>query len=341
MRQPTIVLTTPGALEAAEREAPGAPGADEALVRVHRVGICGTDIHAYFGRQPFFSYPRVLGHELGVEVLALGAGVSGLRVGDVCSVEPYINCGVCIACRRGRPNCCVAMQTLGVHRDGGMCATMLLPARKLHVASQLSFEQAALVETLAIGAHAVSRAQPEPGETALVVGAGPIGLATATFARLAGARVLLLDVSAARIAQAKTLATASEYILADDDPLPALRALTAGDLPTLVFDATGNLASMRRSFALCAHTGKLVFVGLAQGEVSFDDPEFHRRELTVYATRNSPPEEFPRIIGLIAAGQIDTAPWVTHRAAASALPELFPQWVAPGSGMLKGVVAFT
>src|ERR1051326_1692811 len=125
--------------------------AGEALVRVHRVGICGTDISAYLGKMPFLTYPRILGHELGVEVLAVGAGVTNVKLGDRCSVEPYINDPTSYASRRGRPNCCERLQVLGVHVDGGMRPQFTLPARKLHVGNNLSFEQLALVETLAIG----------------------------------------------------------------------------------------------------------------------------------------------------------------------------------------------
>src|SRR5579871_2981086 len=178
---------------------PEKPGPGEALVRVHNVGICGTDVSGYLGKMPFFSYPRIPGHELGVEVLSVGAGVDNVRPGDRCSVEPYINCQKCHACRRGHTNCCEHHQTLGVHCDGGLRPRFLVPARKLHVSRRLTFEQLALVETLAIGCHAVSRAALQAGETCLIVGAGPIGLATLEFAKLAGANVIMLDVNAQRL----------------------------------------------------------------------------------------------------------------------------------------------
>ena len=158
-------------------------------MRVHRVGICGTDISAYLGKMPFVTYPRILGHELGVEVLAVGDGVTNVKPGDRCSVEPYINDPTSYASRRGRPNCCERLQVLGVHTDGGMRPQFIVPARKLHAATKLSFEQLALVETLAIGCHAVSRSGLTSGETCLIIGAGPIGLATLEFVKLAGAKI--------------------------------------------------------------------------------------------------------------------------------------------------------
>lgn len=324
----------------ADTAAPQQPNDGEALVRIHRVGVCGTDIHAFHGRQPFFSYPRILGHELGVEVLSVGAGVAHVRPGDRCAVEPYLHCGQCIACRRGRTNCCAQLQVLGVHTDGGMREQIVVPAQKLHRSDTLSYEQLALVETLAIGAHAVSRAAPETGEWALVIGAGPIGLATMQFAHLAGARVIALDVSAERLAFARSQGTAHHVLIGPDDPTQGLLELTGGDMPTVVFDATGNPQSMMRAFDYVAPTGKLTFVSLVQGDISFNDSSFHRRELTVYATRNALAADFTSIIAHIEAGAIDTTPWITHRVTADSFPTAFTSWLERDAGLVKGMVAF-
>jgi 2-desacetyl-2-hydroxyethyl bacteriochlorophyllide A dehydrogenase len=337
----TLVLDAPGHFRHTMSAHPGDPGPGEALVRVHRVGICGTDIHAFHGRQPFFSYPRILGHELGVEVLAVGAGVREVAPGDRCAVEPYLNCGACVACRRGRQNCCAHLQVLGVHIDGGMREQILVPARKLHRSETLDYEQLALVETLAIGAHAVQRAQPEPGEWVLVIGAGPIGLGVMQFAGLAGARVIALDMSPARLEFCRARGLAAALVDGRDDPLAAVEALTGGDLPTAVFDATGSVASMERAFAYVAPSGRLTYVGLVQSAISFNDPHFHRREMTLLATRNALPQDFTRIIAQIESRAIDTAPWITHRAPHQALIEIFPQWLQPDSGLVKGVLSFS
>jgi threonine dehydrogenase-like Zn-dependent dehydrogenase len=171
-----IQLTEPRNFKVIDIEEPGAPGPGEALVRVDRVGICGTDLGGYLGKMPFFSYPRIPGHELGVEILEIGEGVENIRVGDRCSVEPYINCQACYSCRRGHTNCCEHHQTIGVMCDGGLTEKILLPARKMHPANKLSAEQCALVETLAIGCHAIDRGNPQAKESVLVIGAGPIGL---------------------------------------------------------------------------------------------------------------------------------------------------------------------
>jgi 2-desacetyl-2-hydroxyethyl bacteriochlorophyllide A dehydrogenase len=335
----TIVLESPGRFRPAEAPPPMAPSAGEALVRVHRVGVCGTDIHAFGGRQPFFTYPRVLGHELGVEVVAVGPGVAGIQVGDRCSVEPYLNCQVCIACRRGKPNCCTELKVLGVHVDGGMREQMLVPARKLHRSFRLSYDELALVETLAIGCHAVARARIEAGEAVLVVGAGPIGLSVIQFAAEAGGRVIVLDTNTRRREFCRQLAGVVGVLDPGQGPVPdALRAAAGGDLPTAVFDATGNPQSMMEAFGFPAAGGRMVFVGLFQGDVTFNDPNFHRRELTLLASRNALPGDFTRIIGLVEEGRIDTKPWITHRAVLDEVAGRFPVWVQPGSQVLKAMI---
>ena len=318
---------------------PEPPGSGEALVRVHRIGVCGTDIHAFGGNQPFFSYPRILGHELGVEVVAVGNDVTQVRTGDRCAVEPYMNCGKCIACRRGKPNCCTDIQVLGVHADGGMREQFVLPARKLHSSAKLSLDQLALVETLGIGAHAVQRAAVGKDEFALVIGAGPIGLAVTQFAIEAGARVIVLDINDARLDFChRTLGAPYTINGASVNVLETLREITGGDLPTAVFDATGSPRSMAAAFEYPAHGGTLTFVGLFQGDVTFNDPNFHRRELTLLASRNALPGDFTRIIRLIETGRIDTTPWISHRAAFADVADLFPSWVRPETGVIKAMI---
>jgi 2-desacetyl-2-hydroxyethyl bacteriochlorophyllide A dehydrogenase len=335
----TVRLEEPGRLALVDTDAPAAPGGGEALVRVRRVGVCGTDLHAFGGSQPFFSYPRILGHELGVEVIAAGPGVSNVTAGDRCSVEPYLNCGACIACRRGRPNCCTELRVLGVHVDGGMREELVVPARKLHPSASLELDQLALVETLAIGCHAVERAAPAAGEFALVIGAGPIGLSVMQFASEAGARVIALDVSAGRLEFCRrALHVPHTLNPATEDPVRGLLRITGGDLPTAVFDATGNPRSMAAAFDYPAHGGKLVFVGLFQGDVAFSDPNFHRRELTLLASRNALPADFTRIIGLIESRRIDTAPWITHRSTLAGVAGAFPSWTRPEIGVIKAMI---
>jgi 2-desacetyl-2-hydroxyethyl bacteriochlorophyllide A dehydrogenase len=334
-----LVLETPGRLALQDWPEANQPGAGEALVRVHRVGVCGTDIHAFRGKQPFFEYPRLIGHELGVEVLEVGEGVENIQPGDRCAVEPYLNCGQCIACRRGRGNCCANMRVLGVHVDGGLRERFVVPAHKLHASTSLTYEQLALVETLGIGAHAVARGQAEAGEWALVIGAGPIGLGVMQFARQAGSKVIALDANPARLEFCRNIWGIEHTVTAGDEALEAIRALTGGDLPTAVFDATGHPASMAKAFDFVAPSGRLVFVGLFPGDVTFHDPDFHRKEMTLLATRNALPVDFANIIRWTEAGEIDTAPWITHRAVMEEVPGQFEGWTDPANGVLKAVVA--
>jgi 2-desacetyl-2-hydroxyethyl bacteriochlorophyllide A dehydrogenase len=334
-----LVLQEPGSFQFQSLPEPTSPGPGEALVRIHRVGVCGTDLHAFAGRQPFFTYPRILGHELGIEVLTVGPEVTTVRPGDRCAVEPYLNCGHCIACRQGKPNCCRSLQVLGVHTDGGHRARMLVPATKLHRSAKLNFDQLALVETLCIGAHAVGRAALQAGESIAVIGAGPIGLAVMQFAKAAGARVIAVDISAARLDFCRThlgieaLVDATTGNVADQ-----LETLTDGDRPTAVFDATGNPRSMHAAFAYPAPGGRLIFVGLVQADIAFHDPHFHRRELTLLSSRNALPAEFTSVIGQIERGLINTAPWITHRAALPEVPAQFTAWTQPATPVIKAMI---
>jgi 2-desacetyl-2-hydroxyethyl bacteriochlorophyllide A dehydrogenase len=335
----TLILVEPGRFELTDTEPPREPPPGHALVRVHRIGICGTDLHAFRGEQPFFSYPRILGHELGVEVLALAPDVArDLAPGDRCAVEPYLNCGSCVACRAGKINCCVKLQVLGVHTDGGMRERIAVPAAKLHRSATLSFEQLALVETLGIGAHAIGRAHIQAGESALVIGAGPIGLTVMQFALLAGARVIALDLEPGRLDFCRTQLGVEHAVPAGEGALAAVWELTDGELPTVVFDATGSPRSMHGAFQYVANGGRLVFVGLFQGDVTFNDPEFHRRELTLLASRNATGAELRRIIGLIESRQIDTLPWITHRAPLPEAPAQFPAWLRRETGVIKAML---
>jgi len=335
----TIELANPGILRLTDTPRPMEPGEGEALVRVHRIGLCGTDYHAFHGRQPFFEYPRILGHELGVEVLSPGHGVTNVRAGDRCSVEPYLNCGKCSACRRGRTNCCSAMRVLGVHLDGGMREEFLLPAAKLHPSPTLSFDALALVETLAIGAHAVDRADVSNDDCVAVIGAGPIGLAAIQFALLRGSRVLVIDRSASRLESCSRLYPESVSL----DPLrPAgeqLSLLTGGDLADVVIDATGNLSSMGAAPEHVGHAGRLVYVGLAQGDVTFNDPLFHRREMSLFGSRNALSKDCPEIIETLEGGSIDPLTWITHRCTLDEIPEKLPLWSEPSAGVIKAVAA--
>jgi alcohol dehydrogenase len=335
-----IILEQPQKFVRADIPEPDEPGVGEALVRVHRVGICGSDISGYLGKMPFYSYPRIPGHELGVEVVSVGTGVTNAKPGDRCSVEPYMNCGQCFACRAGRSNCCKNLKVLGVHTDGGMRTRFIVPARKLHRSEKLTLEQLALVETLAIGCHAVDRAAAQKDEHVLVIGAGPIGLSVIEFLKLAGARITVLDLNEKRLGFCRDVMKVHHTL----QPKPegseskVLEDLGNGHLPTLVIDATGSAKSMSSAFDYVGHTGRMVYVGIVTADVSFSDPLFHAREMTLYASRNALPDDFKRIIRLIEDGRIDTRPWITHHTGFGRLIEDFPSYTRAETGVIKAMV---
>lgn len=306
MRQ--ISLQEPGRFVELQAPAPSA-FEGEALVRVRQVGVCGSDFHAFRGVHPVYTYPRIIGHEIGCEVVTVPDGEASLRPGDFCALEPYISCGTCHACRINRPNCCENLRLFGVHVDGGMQAYLSCPVRLLHKSEKLSLDQLALVETLGIGANAVQRAGLQKRESALVVGAGPIGLSVIQFALAAGATVRVIEKSELRRAFASHFGI---EVLAEPD----------GQLSDVVFDATGNAQVMAQSLHHVAAGGRLVFVGLCRDAVPIDDPLFHKREVTLYASRNSC-HQFPRVIGMIERGEIDTKPWINARLRLRDVPESF------------------
>ena len=318
----------------------GEPGPGEALVRTHRMGICGTDISGYLGKMPFFSYPRIPGHELGVEVLAVGDGVTNVQAGDRCSVEPYMNCGNCYACRRGSTNCCESLNVIGVMVDGGLCERFLIRADKLHPSAKLSMEQLALVETLAIGCHANDRGNPGNDDHALIIGAGPIGLATLEFARLTGATVTVMDMNPDRLEFVRQTYNIENTIQFTGDGSELERALeiTGGDRYAVVTDATGSNKSMSTAFQHVAATGSLVYVGITTQDLTFLHPTLHKPEITLKASRNAVPSDFTRIIGLIEDGTINTDPWITHRTSFNDVVGDFDRLTKPETGVIKAVI---
>jgi len=338
-----IQIVQPKTLAAFEIDAPGRPGKGQALVRTHRMGVCGTDISCYLGKFPFFAFPRIPGHELGVEVLDVGEGVTNVKVGDRCAVEPYMNCGECFACRRGAGNCCVNLKVIGVMCDGGLCEQFLIRADKLHASSMLNFEQLALVETLAIGCHANDRGAPAKGDHALIIGAGPIGLSTLEFSRLTGATISVMDVNEDRLKFVQTNYGIENtvHFKGDGSELERMKQITGGDLYSVVTDATGNQHSMGAALSYVAPTGSLVYVGITTEAISFKHSSLHRPEMIIKASRNALPPDFKRIIKLIESGVINTDRWITHRTTMDNVLNDFESYTRPETGVLKAIIQVT
>jgi len=333
-----IVCENPFELRIVDRPIPEV-GPGEVLIRVHRVGLCGTDYHIFSGRHPFLTYPRVIGHELAGEVVTAPKG-SRFEQGQLVAINPYVSCGTCIACRKGKPNACANVQVLGVHVDGGMCELLAVPERAVLDATGLTLDQAAMLEFLAVGAHAVARSALAAGDRVLVVGAGPIGIATGLFARSEGAAVTLVDRRSTRLAYAQNRLGFDDVLLAGPDLIDALSSRTNGEMFDVVFEATGSIQSMSQSLSYVAPGGTMVLVGVAPGELSFSDPEFHKRETTLLASRNALPRDFERVIAAVKAGIIPTAALQTHSFPAAEMPQRLPELIADADHVLKAIACF-
>jgi len=331
------VCIEPGRLVVDRRAAPPPPPPGWVALDIARVGICGTDYHIYEGKHPFLAYPRVMGHELSGRVAALGDGVS-LALGTLQIVNPYLACGTCVACRKGRPNCCMQLQVLGVHIDGGMCERINVPTGNLYAAGPLSPSDAAMVEFLAIGAHAVRRADAAAGQRALVVGVGPIGLGAAIFARIAGLEVTLLDASQERLGFAADRLHFASGVLADAGTDAALARLTDGEGFDAIFDCTGHAGSIAAGFTRLAHAGTYVLVSVVKDTISFADPEFHKRETTLLGSRNATAADFTHVIDCIGRGLVPLAALATHALPLDALPDFMAARAHDKRGLIKAII---
>ena len=310
---------------------------EHAILQIKRIGICGTDLHAFEGTQPFFNYPRVLGHELAAEIVEIES--SDFEVGDKVTFSPYFYCGRCVACRNGLTNCCADIKVFGVHIDGGMCEYISVPLHYLIRANEMSFDELALVEPLAIGAHGIRRAAVKPNEFVLVIGAGPIGLGVMEFARIAGGHVIAMDVNDQRLAFCEEkLNVANTINPAREDVVEQLKLITNNDMPTVVIDATGNLKAINNAFQYMAHGARYVLVGLQRNEIVISHPEFHKREATLMSSRNATPEDFNHVLNSMKNKLLDPATYITHRVQFDEVKDNFESWLDPANGVIKAMV---
>jgi len=330
----SLVCINPGALAYKEIEMPVA-AEGQAILRVKKIGICGTDLHAYEGTQPYFNYPRVLGHELALEVVE----AKGFNKGDAVSIIPYFNCGTCIACRNGKPNCCAAINVFGVHIDGGMKEFISVPLYSLLDGKGLNSDELALIEPLAIGAHGVQRAGVTEGEFVLVIGAGPIGLGIMEFARIAGGKVIALDINQQRLDFCSDKLEIPYTINgATENVVDRLKEITNGDMATVVIDATGNLKAINAGIQYMAHGARFVLVGLQKEAFQFSHPEFHKRESTLMSSRNATRADFEQVISAIRSGAVQPANYITHRVQFDEVATQFKSWLDPKNGVIKAVI---
>ena len=286
-----LVCTKPRELEYADLAEPVLnPG--QAIIRIRNICICGTDLHAYEGTQPYFNYPRILGHELSGELEDFDVA-PGFQKGDKVTFLPYVNCGTCIACRAGKTNCCEKLEVCGVHIDGGMVDYFSIPARLLVSSQGLNLPELSLVEPFAIGAHGIRRADVQQDEFVLVMGAGPIGICAMEFARLRGAKIIVIDTNSYRLDFCRSKLGIIHVINADDkNIIEQLKDITHGEMPTVVIDASGNQKAINQGVHYLAHGGRYVLIGLQKGDFVFSHPEFHKKEVTLMSSRNATREDF-------------------------------------------------
>ncbi|MCL4120756.1 UNVERIFIED_CONTAM: hypothetical protein GTU68_031618, partial [Idotea baltica] len=334
-----IVCNEPGSFSLLEKEIPKREEG-HALVKITRVGICGTDLHAYQGNQPFFSYPRILGHELAGEIVEINSNIQDLKSGDAVIIMPYVTCGTCIACRKGKSNCCTDMNVLGVHSDGGMQEYYSIPTDLLITAGELTHNEIAIVEPLAIGAHCIRRAEIEKDETVLVIGCGPIGLGIIRQAQLAGANVIVMDVNDERLKFVQEKLDIEHVINALNNPQEELLNINNQELPTIVIDATGNKKALEAGVQYMAHGGKYILVGLYKGDLSFNHPFIHSHEITLLSSRNATLEDMYRVKEILENGEFPVEDYITHEVPYSEMIENFDSWVRPETGVIKAMVTF-
>lgn len=332
-----IVCEKPGEFSLKEKEAPTRKE-HEALLQINKVGICGTDLHAYAGNQAFFTYPRILGHELASVVKEISPNPQGIKAGDKVVVMPYVSCGKCIACRKGKTNCCTNIKVLGVHTDGGMQEQIVVPSSILIKANHLSDDQMAIVEPLAIGAHAIRRAAIEKDEYVVVIGCGPIGIGIMKLAQIAGAKVIALDMNEERLNYAKEKIGVDHIVNVAGDPVKEIESITNGDLATAVFDASGHKGALESGPNYMSHGGRFVLVGLSKGELTYMHPAIHAKEMTLMCSRNATNEDFEHVINVL--DQFPTESFITHNVNFGEMIENFDSWLIPETGVIKATVNF-
>lgn len=333
----SLVCIRPGQFEYKEATAPVLQK-DHSVLEIKRIGVCGTDLHAFEGTQPYFEYPRILGHELAATIHETGN--PDFKKGEAVTIIPYFHCGKCIACTQGKPNCCVNMKVCGVHVDGGMRDYLLVPDHSLIKSEGLSFDELALIEPLAIGAHSIQRAGVKKDEFVLVVGAGPIGLGIMEFARIAGAHVIAADVNAQRLSFCKDKLNVEHIInVAAENVMERLGEVTNNNMPTVVIDATGNLKAINLAFQYMAHGARYVLVGLQKENISFSHPEFHKREATLMSSRNAIRSDFEHVIRSMKSGAVNPSTYITHQLTFDKVKEKFPSLLDPANGVIKAMIS--
>lgn len=329
-----IEITEPGKVCLSEREMP-APAAGEVLLKIKRVGYCGSDLGAFKGLNPLVTYPRVPGHEIAAVVEQLGEGVSGFRVGQEVLVIPYAGCGQCSACLKGRPNCCMHNKTLGVQTEGMLCEYAVAPAEKLIAAENLSLRELALVEPLTVGFHAVRRGQVADTDTVAVIGCGAIGLGAIAGANFCGAKVIAIDIEDGKAAVAKSCG-ANEFVNSRTENVSErLKALTDGHGPDVVIEAVGHPMTYTMAVQEVCFAGRVVYIGWAKAPIEYETKFFVLKELDIRGSRNATPDDFHQVIKMLEQGNFPLDTVITRTVSLDEAPAAMDQWAADPASITK------
>ena len=310
----------------------------ELLVQIKNIGICGTDIHAFHGNQPYFSYPRVLGHELSGIIVDAKIDNNSL-LGKPVSVLPYLSCGKCNSCVRGKTNCCVHLKVMGVHVDGGFCEYILVPVDNIMVGRvETDLEHLSMIEPLSISYHGIMRADILENDWVIIFGAGPIGMGAILFAKSKTDKIILIDINQNRITYCKSILGIEHSFNGNDETLfEQIKELTNGHFADIVIDATGNKKSIQQQLTFLGHGGKWILIGLQREDLHINHPEFHKREATLMSSRNATKHDFEQVMDKIDKKEIDPALLITHTLDFKEVVNSFSTFIGDQT-LIKGII---
>lgn len=331
-----IVMSGPGKVRIESAPEPvRKPG--EALLRVRRVGLCGSDLNSYRGRNPMVTYPRIPGHEIAATIVEIDSGDHGLAAGTDVTLAPYTACGHCSSCRQGRPNACKENQTLGVQRDGALAEYISIPVEKLF-AARLGVEELCLVEPLTIGAHAAARGRIVRGDTVAVIGCGGVGLGVVAASAFRGATTIAVDIDDAKLETARE-AGASHGVHWQRDGREAVQRITGDRGPNVVIEAIGAPDTYRAAVEMVSFAGRVVYIGYSKEPVTYETRLFVQKELDILGSRNAMPNDFRRVIEMLEQHRFPVQSAISHRVALEEAPEMLRAWSAEPSRFKKIMIS--
>jgi threonine dehydrogenase-like Zn-dependent dehydrogenase len=321
-----LVIDRPGEARVVDVEGPvGLDDPQMATMRVRRIGLCGTDLSTYLGKNPLVTYPRIPGHEIAATLERVPANDLGLVEGMDVTMSPYTSCGQCTSCLQGRVNACRYNQTLGVQRDGAMRERIAMPLEKLY-AAKLPIEELCLVEPLTVGCHAAARGRVTAADTVAIYGCGGVGLGAVSAAAFRGAAVVAIDIDDGKLAIAKSAGARHGVNSAREDVHARLQEITGGHGPDVVIEAIGRPETFRAAVEEVAFAGRVVYIGYAKDLVSYETRLFVQKELDILGSRNALPGDFKEVIRMFEQGRFPTAETISETVPLEEAPAILRAW---------------